>query len=224
MLLDQFPVCSALPHQTGDVSPALLASPLLQSGGAGVFQGVLDEAGRQALLSEALGLLPGALESRVDVPDTHEGRGGTPARKFLSAPGGPVQDAFYTAPWMITFLQQVTGLPVEPTGERGTYTFYVRSGDYLALHRDVERCDLAVITCLHDDSVTEAGGGTLRIYPHHLNQPLSAVRAQPIGFVNVQLLPGHTAVLYGGVIPHEVLPVAPRQQRIVSVLCYHVRC
>lgn len=219
-MLDRSPAPPAAPPTAlpGD----LLDSPLLRRGGFDVLDGLLNPDSLQALLAEAATLMPGASESRVDTRDHHEGRGGTPARKFLSSPGGSAQDAFYTAPWLVGVLQDVTGLPVHPTGERGTFTYYARTGDYLDLHRDVEHCDLAVITCLHDDGPHAGPGGALRLYPRHAAQPLSAVRADPGGAVDVRLHPGHTAILYGGIVPHEVLPTEPGQRRIVSVLCYEV--
>jgi hypothetical protein len=38
----------------------------------------------------------------------------------------------------------------------------------------------------------------------------------------VPLRPGLTAVLFGGLIPHLVSPMAPGQVRVLSVLCYRV--
>jgi hypothetical protein len=108
---------------------------------------------------------------------------------------------------------------VTPTGERGTYSYYVRQGDYLALHRDVEACDVAVITCVYESALNVGGG--LCVYPDRIHEPLSAIRAAPErGMVSVPLRPGQTVVMLGGIVPHHVLPMAQGQVRIVSVLCY----
>lgn len=207
-----------------DLIPAHLhASPLLAQGGFQVFEGLLTPDYRARMLSEALQQLPQAEDCAVTAPDTEEVRGGTPRRNLLSAPGNAVQDAFYTAGWMLDFLHQVTGVPVQPSGLRGTYSYYARPGDYLALHRDIETCDLAVNTCLYDTGTASDGGGLLHLYPERAFEPLSALRQNPDeGALPLRLLPGQTIVMLGGIVPHEVLPVVGEQVRIMSVLCYRV--
>jgi hypothetical protein len=205
------------------IPAALRASPLLRGGGYGVYAGLLDDDYLRRMRAEARGQLRHASETSVAVSDGAEGRGGSPARRFLTAPAGPAQDGFYNAPGMLRFLADVTGLSVRQTGERGTYTYYARPGDHLALHRDVVTCDLAVITCLHDGPATSETGGLLCLYPGRVSEPLSAIRATPSqGAVGLRLEVGHTLVLLGGIVPHAVLPVAERQARVVSVLCYEV--
>ena len=110
---------------------------------------------------------------------------------------------------------------LKPTGDNGTYSYYLRAGDFLDLHRDIVTCDIAVITCLKNQFGENKGGGQLRLYPERLNEPLSAVRETPeSGAVNVMLEESQTIVMYGGLIPHTLLPLDEGQQRIVSVLCY----
>lgn len=201
------------------IPEALAQSPLLRGGGYDVFEGMLDRAMLRALLAEALERRHQAQESDVAVDDGEEVRGGSPARSFLSATGGDAQDAFYQSPWLAGFLGELLGMPVAPTGDRGTYTYYARPGDYLALHRDVEACDVAVISCLYDGSSEE--GGSLRLYPGRIDERLSEIRRdREAGAVGLRLRPGQTLVLLGGLVPHEVLPVAAGQTRIVSVLCF----
>jgi hypothetical protein len=219
-MLAQGAPSSAGTFSTGEIPAALAASPLLRRGGFDVFQGMLNGELLRALLVEALASRAEALESDVPVDDGEEARGGNPARRFLSASGGRVQDAFYKALWMGRFLGELLGMRIAPTGERGTYSYYSRPGDFLALHRDVEACDVAVISCLHDGRPT-GDGGSLRLYPDRIEEPLSAIRRSPErGAVGVRLLPGQTLVLLGGLVPHTVLPVVSGQARIVSVLCY----
>jgi hypothetical protein len=164
-----------------------------------------------------------AHESNVTCSDAEEMRGGSPARRFLSALAGPVQDAFYQSAEILRILQHVTGLHVARTGGRGTYTYYARPGDYLAIHRDIETCDLAVITCLHDTLGTAGHGGALCLYPNRLFEQLSAIRSTPDqDVIAVRLHVGQTLLMLGGLVPHAVLPVIENQIRIVSILCYRV--
>ncbi len=209
-----------LPESIPDV---IRASPLMKKGCFDIFAGLLDSNTHAMMLSEAISLSTVARLSEVLIPDGEDVRGGTPARCYLSASGGPIQDAFYGAEWMLSFLRQVTGTPLIPTGERGTYSYYARPGDYLALHRDIVTCDLAVITCLSDGPCIVGNSGILRLYPDRIFEPLSAIRDNPNeGAVGVRLMPGQTIVLFGGIVPHMLLPVADQQRRIVSVLCYRV--
>jgi hypothetical protein len=175
------------------------------------------------MLAEAVALYGESSECDVPVSDGEEVRGGTPARRFRNSGGGPAQDAFYRAPWVIDFLRGLTRSSLVPTGERGTYSYYVRAGDFLAIHRDVRMCDIAVITCLKNGEAVEGDGGSLSLYPERMFEPLSAVRAAPgEGAHRLRLEVGQTIVLCGGLIPHTLLPVNEGQERIVSVLCYHV--
>ena len=145
-----------------------------------------------------------------------------PARRFRNCSGGPVQDAFYHAPWVLDLLRGLTSPALAPTGPRGTFSFYVRPGDFLDIHRDIQTCDVAVITCLHDGSRAPGDGGSLCLYPERLFEPLSSVRATPdAGALRLRLGVGQTIVLCGGLVPHALLPVAEGQRRVVSVLCYH---
>src|SRR5215210_4168419 len=133
----------------------ILNSRLLKKGGYEVFTGLVDTTTLPLMLAEAVSLSAAAYDSNVLNSDGEEVRGGSPARRFLSSPGGDIQDAFYRADWMLSFLREVTGTAIVPTGGRGTYSYYARPGDYLALHRDIETCDLAVITCLHENLDSE---------------------------------------------------------------------
>jgi len=216
-----------------DIPVPLRNSPLLLRGGFDIFAGLLDDNTLSRMLAEAVNLAPAAHVNDVPVSDGEEVRGGNPARRFLSVPGGSLQDSFYQADWVLQFLRRVTGVPLAPTGGRGTYTYYARPGDYLALHRDIETCDLAVITCLHDrderrvtstNAASEADhAGALCLYPGRVFEPLSRIRETPEqGVIRVRLAPGHTLVLFGGIVPHALQPVTNDQVRIVSVLCYRL--
>lgn len=196
----------------------------MSRGGFDVYEGLIEPRFQQQLLSEAQVQYAQAVACDVAVSDGHEGRGGVPERRFLSSSGGVVQDSFYQASWVIEFLRELTVPELVPSGERGTYSYYVRPGDFLGIHRDIVTCDVAVITCLSNGLTGNANdGGSLCLYPERIDEPLSAIRAAPEkGALNLFLQPGQTIVMYGGIVPHALLPVTNGQSRIVSVLCYHI--
>ncbi|MGH7789299.1 MAG: hypothetical protein ACRERC_20685, partial [Candidatus Binatia bacterium] len=200
---------------------ALQQLRLWRHGGVGLLDGWLraDLPGR--LLVEARGALAGATRSDVRVSDGEEWRGGEPARRFHSAPGAALQGALYHDEALLRALRSCVGTPLRPSGSCGTFSYYAHAGDFLALHRDVAECDVAVITCLYDSAPAGTGGGTLVVYPERAAEPLSAVRAAPHrGAAGVRLVPGQSVVLLGGLVPHAVTPIAPAQQRVISALCY----
>jgi hypothetical protein len=197
----------------------------MRQGGFAVFEGLLDQQGYDLMLSEAVQLSRDASVSDVSFSDEEEVRGGRPARHFRSVPGGLAQEAFYHSPLLLDFLHKLCSVKLTPLGGRGTYSFYAQTGDYLAIHRDIEACDVAVITCLYNAPQSEGGaGGALCLYPTRLFEPLSSIRATPEeGAVLVNLKPGQTIIMFGGIIPHTLLPVSAGQTRIVSVLCYRAQ-
>jgi hypothetical protein len=118
-------------------------------------------------------------------------------------------------------LGQLCGIAMTSTGG-GTYSFYEQEGDFLALHRDIVSCDVALITCL-SQRLSEQPAGGLLVYPSRHHQWLSQVRsAGRAAGVSVSLVPGDTAILLGGLVPHEVTPVAAGQGRVVAINCYRL--
>lgn len=202
------------------IPAVIVESDLMKRGGFDVFEGLISPDTRTEMLSEALALLPQATDCEVHMADDEEVRGGAPRRRFTTGRGGPLQQAFNTAPWLVAFLRHLTNPELIYTGEVGTYSYYLRAGDYLEIHRDIVTCDVAVITCLYDSSLDE-DGGRLCLYPKRCLEPLSKIRATPDeGAEKVRLRIGQTIVMYGGIIPHALLPLAEGQTRIVSVLCF----
>lgn len=198
--------------------PALERSKLYRERGIMLVRGLFDAATTRALLGEAHALRPGAARGSVAASDATEGRGGAPARNFISASGGALHWELHGTAQMARALARLCGLDVAAFGG-GTYSYY-EPGDFLALHRDVERCDLATITCLSDAAGGAARGG-LVVYPDFTTAPLSAVRARGrAAGVPVALRPGDTAVLLGGIVPHEVAAV--EGERVVAVMCYRL--
>jgi hypothetical protein len=190
-----------------------------------VLEGLHDAAALRGLHDEAVAAASRATPSDCTTDDGEEVRGGAPARRFLSAHGGPRLTAVYRTPAARAVLGRLAGMDVEPTGDCGTYSYYVRPGDFLALHRDIATCDLAVITCLSDEQEGRAGAsGALCLYPGLFTERLSTLRTQPSrGALAVRLRPGQTIALLGGITPHALLPVQHGQRRVVSVLCYRAR-
>ena len=200
-------------------------SPLFRQGGYGVYDSLLSPTHMNALLKEAIRQLPSSTESSTRRSCAEEWRGGNPVRRFLSAPAGAVQDEFYLNRETEAFLETLLHCKPRPTGLRGTFTYYARPGDFIGIHRDVDACDLAVITCLSDSPPADekSNAGKMVFYPDRIDEPNSGLRRDPANGARLyRLLRGQTAILLGGVIPHAVLPVAPAQVRIVSVLCYAV--
>lgn len=204
--------------------PTFIAqSPLMRNGGFGIYRGLLDDDALAHLLDEAARHAARATESVVAASDRETYRGGNPARRLLTAGGGPRQTEFYQSSSVIRFLQRAAGLPVVPTGNAGTFSYYARPGDFLGLHRDILTCDLAVITCLYNSAPPEKSGGGICLFPDRMLEPLSTIRSNPAkGGRKLQLAVGETLLLLGGIIPHAILPVVPRQIRIVSILCYRI--
>ncbi|MDQ3581869.1 MAG: hypothetical protein M3495_09770, partial [Pseudomonadota bacterium] len=140
-------------------------SALMKEGGCAIYDHLPGAAACARLLAESRLCLPGAVASTVATSDDEELRGGNPARRFISAGGGEEQAAFYRDSETARFLARICCAPVRPTGESGTYTYYARAGDHLALHRDIDTCDVAVVTCVLDRHHEGSAGVLTRFYP-----------------------------------------------------------
>jgi len=171
------------------------------------------------MLREALDLAGQAERQEHERDEASDTRGGHPARRLFSCAGGPVQNALYGSEQFLAFLAEKVGMPLSPTGLQGTYSYYVRTGDHLGLHRDIDECDVAVISCLCDTGGPRAGA--LQLYPKRVFEPLSRIRATPAqDRMSMHLRPGQTIVVLGGFVPHVTSPMARGQKRIISALCY----
>jgi hypothetical protein len=193
---------------------------LLIDGGFAIFDGLHGLPHPTALLHEALNLARHAERQHHDIDAAEDSRGGVPNRRLFSSPGGAIQYASYASGELLHSVTDAVGTSVQPSGLQGTYSYYVRPGDYLGLHRDIEECDVAVITCLCD-----VGGavdsGALQLYPERIAEPLSRIRSTPDkGLMSVHLRPGQTIILLGGYVPHATTAMGNGQKRIISVLCF----
>jgi hypothetical protein len=202
-----------------DPPAEVLQSRLFAAGGYLVVRGLFDEETLQALQEEAERVRIEAERMLLADSDGTEGRGGYPARAYRSAPGRELHWGLHGCQQMAETLAGVCGLDVSASG-CGTYSYYEQTGDFLALHRDVLQCDIAVITSL-TLSTMDCPAGELVVYPELLREPLSTVRAagRSAG-TSVPLDRGHTIILLGGIVPHEVAPTSPGQERIVAINCY----
>lgn len=214
---------------TKTASPWILScdirkSALMENGGCAIFDYFPGAEACRRLLVESRLCLHGAVASAIATTHDDEVRGGNPARRFISTGGGREQAAFYRHPETAQFLAEICNTPVRPTGESGTYTYYARPGDHLALHRDIKTCDISVVTCLLDRHRDGGIGGLTRFYPDRQHEPLSRIRATPgTGAVSVRLPVGNTMVMFGGLVPHLIEPIALGELRIVSILCFRIQ-
>jgi hypothetical protein len=201
-------------------APWLRQGPLFLSGGVAVYDGLLDRRTLAALCAEAQANYASADRQVCDVltSDNCDWRGGIPPRQLSTSGGGPVQDEFYRSPHLRSFLSQVCGGQVRPTGSRGSYCYYVAAADYLGLHLDIVTCDITVINVLADSSPDN--GGSLAVHRGSVGVPLSVLRRSPhLGEQVVKTPPGSTIVILGGLVPHRVLPITTGQ-RVISALCF----
>lgn len=128
-------------------------------------------------------------------------------------------DALYAAPELAQRISRLVGIAAQPTGVRGSYSFYDRPGDFLGLHRDIQTCDVTLIVCLDRSGGATPETGALRLYPNAARCPLAKIAAaRPAR--DISMHPGQAVVLLGGVIPHEVLPADATFRRTVAVLCF----
>jgi len=200
----------------------ILESRLLAVGGYIVIAGLFDEQTLHGMRAEANGVRREALHGCVAHSDGTEGRGGSPARAFRSAPGGVLHSGLQGCQQMADTLSRLCGFTVSATG-RGTYSYYEQAGDFLAVHRDVLQCDIAVMTSL-TRSIVDGSTGELAVYPKFMREPLSVVRS--VGRTAARSVPldrGQTAILLGGIVPHEVVPTCAGQERIVAIGCYRAQ-
>lgn len=204
-----------------DPPTEVLTSQIFAAGGYFVVSGLFDEATLQGLRAEAERSRPDSVRQSVTDSDGTEGRGGSPARAYRSGQGRDLHWGLHGSPEMAAALARLCGATVSATGS-GTYAYYEEPGDFLALHRDILQCDIAVITCLTPRPRSDATG-ELMVYPGFIREPLSTVRAagRQCGTV-VALERGHTVVLLGGLVPHEVTPTCSGQGRIVAINCYRI--
>lgn len=198
----------------------LQASPLMARGGW-LTTRLLSPRALAALTADAAACAPHAEETRLAVSPDEATFRGNPARWLDSAAGGPALAGFYRSPALTALFGRLTGLPWEPTGEAGSWSYYGRAGQFLDLHRDIDACDLALITCVYEAGAPAGLSGVLRLWPERVGEPLAAVRRDPErGRVEVRLRPGESLVLLGGAIPHRLEPMAPGHVRVVAPLCF----
>jgi hypothetical protein len=204
-----------------DIPRWLLGSRLYANGGYLLAPGLLGPETLDGLRAEADIARPRGSRGVVAQSDGTEYRGGSPARAYRSAPGEGLHWALHASSRMVDALSRWCGVAAEPTGA-GTYSYYEQAGDFLALHRDVVNCDMALITCLTLRDGDGASGGLL-VYPNHMHDPISTVRAagRSAG-VAVPMVQGDTVALLGGIVAHEVTPASPSQERIVAIMCYRL--
>ena len=191
---------------------------LLDRGGYMIVEGLLGPALLEELRSDAREQFATASRTIWTTPDTEEWRGGHPPRAYYHSNAGPIQYTLFSNAAVVGVLSDLCGVALEASGG-GTYSYYHEPGDFLALHRDIVRCDIATITCL-EDNVDSMPRGGLRVYPGYFNKPLSSIRMNQVDGLDLPCRPGQTIILAGGMLPHEVTPALAGQHRTVSLSCY----
>lgn len=200
---------------------AVMTSRIWSQGGYAAVSGIIGKGFLDALKAEAESVRPSGERAILPISVGTEGRGGSPARALRSSPCGEVHRALHSSRQLTDAISETCGIGVSSTGV-GTYHYYEREGDFFALHRDFVGCDIAIITCI-SQRLTEQPMGGLLVYPNLFYLGLSQVRAAGKAMsLPIALVPGQTAILLGGLLPHEVTPVAAGQDRVVAVNCYRV--
>jgi hypothetical protein len=90
----------------------------------------------------------------------------------------------------------------------------------MGLHLDVVQCELVVLTVLQDFSPADDPSGSWDLFPGQVGRPLPTVSTGRHGRRSIKAKPGQSLVMFGGLVPHRVRPVAAGQRRIVSALCF----
>jgi hypothetical protein len=220
-LLNVAATLAAAPPSLTHTDHCLLRGRLGAAGGVTVVPGVPDANIVVALALEATSNYVSATRQVCVRSDGAEGRGGVPRRALTSAGGGPVQDALYASPMLNGLLSSLCGARVLPSGNRGSYSYYVEPGDFLDVHLDIPTCDVTLITVLDDKAPGGESGGALEAFPLAVGAPLSMIREHgyPGGRV-VKAEPGQSIVILGGLVPHRVLALKAGGQRVISALCF----
>jgi hypothetical protein len=206
---------------TYEASPEISRSTIYVQGGFLLLPHLLPFEDLNKLEAEAKRARSRGQRNVWSLPGGADERGGNPDRAFRTGPGEETQYNLLAAPGLVTRLAQACGLELAITGG-GSYSYYEQPGDFLGLHRDIVRCELTVVTCVRSDGA-EPGAGMLLAYSNHMNAPLA--RARGAGKAEATPVPisrGESVALLGGFVPHEVTPMLPGQERIVSVVCYRI--
>lgn len=201
------------------LAPALLDSELMRRGGCVFIDDMLPAHLLAGLCAEAAACKAEARRTVwADSQKNEDWRGGDPARAYAGATGGSTQTSIFASPDLARYLSDICGLRLRIAGV-GSFSYY-DPGDFLALHRDILVCDITLLTCLRDTASGTSDRSGLRIYPAYAHRPLTQLRAETApAHIDLHLDCGQTAVLLGGIVPHEVLPMAAHQHRTVSVVC-----
>lgn len=203
------------------VPPSIADSRLMRSGGVIAVEGLVSSERIAGLVADSKERFADANRSLWSGVNQEDWRGGDPSRALTSTPAGPEHFQVFGSEGMLRALSQLTGIELE-AASAGTYSYYVEPGDHLALHRDIRVCDITVILCLEDiGRAASANGALLLAYPAYAWLPLRELHAGTgAKAVEVRLAPGQAAILAGGIVPHQVTPLAQGQRRTVSLTCY----
>jgi hypothetical protein len=202
--------------------PRLLETPIWRAGGYLLLPSFPGPESLAVIRREASGILPASPRQEWPHENDAQWRGGQPYRFLRGAGAGPRLNGIFGQSAVLELLNRILDTPVRSAGG-GSLALYDRPGDALGLHRDIDLCDVTLVTCLWNDGVAGDGAGALRAYPEFSDQPLSVLRARrDVEGTSIEIGPGDSAVLLGGIVPHEVTPMTEGQTRAVSLVCYEL--
>ncbi|MCL4783847.1 MAG: hypothetical protein KJZ70_12500 [Bryobacterales bacterium] len=200
--------------------PKVLQSALWRAGGFLALAGFPGAAALSAIRTEAADALRDSERQEWPEPKPSDWRGGQPQRFLGGVTAGPRMNEMFARRETVAMLRGLLGANLRCAGG-GSLTVYERPGDRLGLHRDIETCDVTLVTCIWEEG--ERRESVLRAYPEYAHCALSLIPADRASLgCTVSLRPGDSAILLGGVVPHEVTPMAAGQRRVVSLVCYQL--
>jgi hypothetical protein len=204
------------------ISRVPFSSPMVSAnGGYAIYDDLLNRKDFRDLCSEAHDYYRFASYDVYFGPPKGRNRHAHPPRKFRHTNGGPVQERLFNDGWLLDFLSDECQLFVHPPSS-GTFSYYLETDDFIGLHLDREKCDLVIITVLHDNSDPRELSGSLVIYPDHTGDDLRDVSAASTKGRAIKPRAGQSILLFGGVVPHYLEPTAQGQDRVISVCCFQV--
>jgi hypothetical protein len=196
--------------------PAAVADgPLARGRGFVLSRGLFAPADLAWLRDDADASRPRARRNEARDVRAAEARGGAPARANTISTASAAQQRLLGSTALLRWLEQAVGAPVAPSGG-GTYCWYERAGDFLGVHRDDVGCEVALVVCLS----ASPGRGGLVVHPDGVGRPLSSSAGPDVRSVPLPLDAGDAALLLGGHLPHQVLPMEEGQRRLVALACY----
>ena len=140
--------------------PKVLQSALWRAGGFLAPAGFPGAAALSAIRTEAADALRDSERQEWPEPKPSDWRGGQPQRFLGGVTAGPRMNEMFARRETVAMLRGLLGANLRCAGG-GSLTVYERPGDRLGLHRDIETCDVTLVTCIWEEG--ERREGVLRV-------------------------------------------------------------